>query len=70
LLPLFPSHDQRIIKGIQKKQKLSEIKKPDIIKEVCNKCLQGLIKEVPYRNGKVRVCDNIKCDYRETEVEK
>lgn len=54
---------ENVIRGVEKKQKLNSIKKPDDIKEVCAKCLRGEIKKIPYRGGVVVVCGN--CEHRE-----
>ena len=54
---------EKVIRGVEKKQKLSNIKKPDVIKEICTKCLKGELKKVPYRSGVVIVCGE--CQHRE-----
>lgn len=55
---------EKVIRGIEKKQKLSKIQ-PDVIKEVCQKCLKGELKKVPFRNGVVIICGE--CQHRETK---
>lgn len=54
---------EKVIRGVEKKQKLSSIKKPDVIKEVCIKCLSGELKRIPYRAGVIIVCGS--CEHRE-----
>jgi predicted RNase H-like nuclease (RuvC/YqgF family) len=58
---------EKVIRGIDKKQKLDKIKKPDVIKEICTKCLKGELKRVPYRSGVIIICGN--CEHRETKKE-
>ena len=56
-----------VISGIKKKQKIKSVRHNEKSSaEGCTKCLAGVIKEVPFRDGKVRVCDSISCDFRET----
>jgi predicted nuclease with TOPRIM domain len=55
---------EKVIRGVEKKHKLSKIK-PDTIKEVCQKCLRGELKKVPYRGGVVEVCGE--CQHREVK---
>lgn len=54
---------EKVIKGIESKQKFDSIRPKDIIKEVCTKCLKGELKRVPYRAGVIVICGN--CEHRE-----
>lgn len=57
---------ENVIKGIDKKLKLSKIESKDL-KIACPKCITKELAEVPYRAGKILICRN--CDYRETKKE-
>lgn len=55
---------ENVIKGIEKKSKLSKIESQDI-RKACPKCITKELVEVPYRAGKILICRN--CEYRETK---
>ena len=54
---------ERVIRGIEKKQTLKQVKEPEVIKLACPKCISAELKEVAYPGGKLRLCPN--CKYRE-----
>jgi DNA-directed RNA polymerase subunit M/transcription elongation factor TFIIS len=57
---------ERVIKGVQKKQKLKKVKEKEDKEVPCPKCHNKAVKVLPYRSGNIKVCGNAKCDYRET----
>lgn len=51
----------QVIKGVEKNMKLSQIN-PEVIKEICPKCITIELKNLPYHTGRILVCNN--CEYR------
>lgn len=56
---------EKVIRGIEKKQKAEKKTKEFKSKETCPLCHDN-IKEILFRAGKIKVCSNPKCKYRET----
>ena len=58
---------EQVIEGVKRKQKIKSVKTEKEVntKEACQLCSAGVIQEVAYPGGKIRICDNIRCKYRE-----
>lgn len=54
---------EKVIRGVQKQQRLSKINEEPDIREACPKCISSELKIVTYPGGKVKLCR--KCQFRE-----